>query len=339
MAKVSFIPWYEGHSNTANSICAEGFQDELGDFSGGTASCPNAQGYVAGSISELLLKQMLESKGFEVRRIREKWGGTKQHYGDFYIRAPDSPRWFVVEVKGIKSNSEKWHKLYNYDNLKKFLYQHAHIIKWLQDLNDQEQIKQIERWIEANLPRFLQEYRLPLYEYEEIKSYSSPKNPTGRALVKARAIEQLRHLSREEVEGRIEERITYLHSRFRVLETHFVASISSKAGREIATPRKDEFHLLAVDIFLRYHQHHFLFANPRQLESSSEYPNHLQQNYVLGFVFVDEDGTETLHIDADWSENFEEVFRTLYLEEGVSEEAMQVDLRYSKILEEDDFDG
>lgn len=315
------------------------FKTNLETFLEALRLSPNAQGYVAGSISELLLKQMLESKGYEVRRIREKWGGTKQHYGDFYIRAPHSRYWFVVEVKGIKSNAEKWHKLYNYDRLKKLLYQCTHIIKWLKDLSDQEQLAQIEQWIKTNLPRFLREYQLPLYEYEEIRSYVFPKNPTGRALVKARAIEQLRHLSREEVERQIEERIAYLHSRFRVLETHFVASISSKAGRDIATPRKDEFHLLAVDIFLRYHQHHFLFANPRQLESSSEHPHHLQQNYILGFVFVDENGEESLHIDADWSEDFEEVFQTLHPEEGVSEEAMQVDLRYNKIWEEDDFNG
>ncbi len=35
---------------------------------------PNAQGYVSGSITELLLKKKLEEEyGFEVKRIREKW--------------------------------------------------------------------------------------------------------------------------------------------------------------------------------------------------------------------------------------------------------------------------
>lgn len=50
---------------------------------------PNAQGYVSGSITELLLKKKLEEEyGFEVKRIREKWEGKKhpQHHGDYYFR-------------------------------------------------------------------------------------------------------------------------------------------------------------------------------------------------------------------------------------------------------------
>ena len=40
---------------------------------------PNAQGYVSGSITELLLKKKLEEEyNFEVKRIREKWEGKKQ---------------------------------------------------------------------------------------------------------------------------------------------------------------------------------------------------------------------------------------------------------------------
>lgn len=37
---------------------------------------PNAQGYISGSISELLLKNHLESLGYMVERIREKWEGS-----------------------------------------------------------------------------------------------------------------------------------------------------------------------------------------------------------------------------------------------------------------------
>ncbi len=38
---------------------------------------PNAQGYVSGSITELLLKKKLEELKYEVKRIREKWEGRK----------------------------------------------------------------------------------------------------------------------------------------------------------------------------------------------------------------------------------------------------------------------
>lgn len=83
---------------------------------------PNAQGYVSGSITELLLKKKIEELGFEVRRIREKWEGKKhaQHHGDFYFRKNSESPWFVLESKGVKSNTEDWNKLFNYPKLKKF---------------------------------------------------------------------------------------------------------------------------------------------------------------------------------------------------------------------------
>jgi hypothetical protein len=94
---------------------------------------PNAQGYVSGSIAELLLKKKLEEEyGCEAKRIREKWEGRKhpKHHGDFYLRKPSAVHWYVMESKGVKSNSEKWHRLYNYDNLKGFLIAHAAKIAW-----------------------------------------------------------------------------------------------------------------------------------------------------------------------------------------------------------------
>lgn len=86
---------------------------------------PNAQGYVSGSITELLLKYHLESLGYTVERIREKWEGRKHpnHHGDFYFHDKNG-NCFVLESKGVKSNSEKWHKLYNYEKLKTFLFSH-----------------------------------------------------------------------------------------------------------------------------------------------------------------------------------------------------------------------
>jgi len=124
---------------------------------------PNAQGYVSGSITELLLKKKLEEEyGFEVKRIREKWEGRKHpnHHGDFYFRKPDTDYWFVMESKGIKSNSEKWHKLYNFEKLKSFLTTHKDKISWLR--SDKNVETQIADWLNTNLPKFCQEYSLNL---------------------------------------------------------------------------------------------------------------------------------------------------------------------------------
>jgi len=74
---------------------------------------PSAKGYILGAISELVLKQYLESLGFEVLRIKEKPAGGNNAKnttarGDFYIRKKGSTKneWLVIESKGLKSNAE-----------------------------------------------------------------------------------------------------------------------------------------------------------------------------------------------------------------------------------------
>lgn len=291
---------------------------------------PNAQGYVSGSITELLLKKKLEEEyGFEVKRIREKWEGKKhsRHHGDFYFRRTDPPYWYVIESKGVKSNSEKWHRLYNFENLKIFLLNHADKIPWINRRHDVE--RQIAEWIYANLPKFRNEYSSHLYEYEEVQKYK-PKRETE----KARAIAALRIYTRDQINDMIEERLNYVMSRIRVLETHFVSGTSGSSERTQATPRKDEFNVIAIDIVLRYPEHKFLFANPQNLESSRDDPNHLQQNYVMGFIFTDEPSNPTLTITDDWYEDLKDVYDMLEPEDSINEEDMQIDNRYVVLNEE-----
>ncbi|MBO9367742.1 MAG: hypothetical protein J7555_03190 [Chloroflexi bacterium] len=285
---------------------------------------PNAQGYVSGSITELLLKKKLEEEyGLEVRRIREKWEGRKpaRHHGDFYFRAPGSPYWYVIESKGVKSNSEKWHRMYNFENLKNFLIAHASKVPWIDRHQDVEQ--QVVNWIYRNLPKFREEYAPNLYEYEEVQQYRA-----RRETEKALRIAALIGYTRDEINDMIQERLNYVMSRVKVLETHFVSGTSGTSGRTQATPRKDEFNIVAVDIVLRYPEHKFLFANPRNLESSGDDPEHLQQNYVIGFVFTDEQGSITLSISEEWCEDLRDVLDTLTPEDSVREEEMQIDTRY-----------
>lgn len=293
---------------------------------------PNAQGYVSGSITELMLKKKLEEEyGFEVKRIREKWEGRKhsRHHGDFYFRKQDSPYWYVIESKGVKSNSEKWHRLYNFENLRNFLLNHADKIPWINRHQDVE--RQITEWIYAKLPKFQNEYSSNLYEYEEVQKYK-PKRETE----KARAIAALRGYTRDEINGMIEERLNYVMSRIKVLETHFVSGTSGVSERTQATPRKDEFNVIAIDIVIRYPEHKFLFANPQNLESSGDDPNHLQQNYVMGFIFTNEQGNPTLTITDDWYEDLNDVYDTLDPEDSVNEDDMQIDNRYIVLNENEE---
>lgn len=293
---------------------------------------PNAQGYVSGSITELLLKKKLEEEySFEVKRIREKWEGKKhpQHHGDLYFRKPDTVYWYVIESKGVKSNSEKWHRLYNFEKLKNLLITHADKIPWINRNQNIEQ--QVIDWIYINLPKFQNEYSYNLYEYEEVQRYVS-KHKTD----KAKSIDRLSGYTRDQINNMIEERLNYIMSKVKVLETHFVSGTSGVSERTQATPRKDEFNVITIDIVLRYHEHKFLFANPKNLESSGDDPNHLQQNYIMGFVFIDEQGKPTLHITDDWYEDLNEVYDTLNPQDAVKEDNMQVDNRYMIVNGDED---
>ncbi|MBS3907166.1 MAG: hypothetical protein KGZ49_09045 [Syntrophaceae bacterium] len=296
---------------------------------------PNAQGYVSGSITELLLKKKLEGEyGVEVKRIREKWEGKKHsnHHGDFYFRRPCIGHWYVMESKGVKSNSEDWHKLYNYNNLKGFLITHAKKIAWI---NPDEDIEpRISEWINTNLPKFQHEYAQNLYKYDEIKDYL--KSPPKRETTKSNMMVTLKDFTRDQINQMIDERLEYVMSKVKILETHFVAGRSESSERTQATHRKDEFNAVSVDIFLRYPEHKFFFANPKHLESSGDDPNHLQQNYIMGFVFTDDNGNSTLSVTEEWYEDFNEVYETLNLDDCVKEEDMQIDNRYIMVNEDDE---
>lgn len=294
------------------------FKTTLDVFLDALKLSPNAQGYVSGSISELLLKRYLESLGFVVERIREKWEGRKHpnHHGDFYLKDKNG-NWFVLESKGVKSNSEKWHKLYNYDKLKSFLFTHKDKINWI---NDEEEVEQqIDKWIKDNIPKFLDEYSDTLYDFEEIIKYNAPQKETK----KSKAIDKLKKYSREEIAEMINARLDYLMNKVKVLETHFVSEAGGLSGRTQATPRKDEFNLISIDIFLRFKEHKFLFANPQNLESSGADVNHLQQNYIMGFVF----NNNELCLSDEWSDNFEEILGTVGTSNAIKEQDMQIDNR------------
>lgn len=289
---------------------------------------PNAQGYVAGSITELLLKQKLENDyALEVKRIREKWEGRKHsnHHGDFYFRKPETSLWFVMESKGVKSNSEKWHKLYNSTNLKNFLITHSEKIAWIN--SDEPVDVQVTNWLQANLPKFDDEYKEPLYEFEEVQNYKPGKKSTD----KSKAVERLKTQTRDEINEMIRTRLIYVMSKVKVLETHFVSGTSGASQRTQATPRKDEFNIMSVDIFLRDNQHKFLFANPQNLEASGSDANHLQQNYIMGFIFPAEKET-ALSLTEEWYEDFYEVYDTLDEKNSVKEPDMQIDNRNAVVI-------
>lgn len=129
-----------------NELIGDLFGVDLDPFIEAIKLSPNAQGYLMGAISEFLLMQYLESKGYVLKRITEKWEGPKllRHHGDFYIRKKDSKNWYVLESKGLKSNTEKWLKLNNKRSLRRFLK------KWNETAQIWKSPGEIDEWSERN---------------------------------------------------------------------------------------------------------------------------------------------------------------------------------------------
>lgn len=209
-----------------SNISKQLFGVEEGILAQALLSSPNARGYIIGAISELLLKVELERHGFKVMRIKEKWEGPKLHHGDFYI-SKDDKKWFVVESKGLKSNSEKWAGTSGKSYFEK--------------LNSASRVTAETSWFQ----------KLPMQAKLDIKNEP-------------------------------------LQKEFRLCQTHMPsgkATNENKAnGRSQASPRFDEFHLLAVDMYSKTGEHEFVFAISDKLARSKKDQNHLLQNYFITLV-------------------------------------------------------
>jgi hypothetical protein len=140
-------------------------------------------------------------------------------------------------------------------------------------------------------------------------------------------MQELSQYSREEISQMIKQRLDYVMSKVMVLDTHFVSGTSGASERTQATPRKDEFNIISINIVLRYNEHKFLFANPNHLESSGKDANHLQQNYIMGFVFVQPDNSLHIDLSDEWYDSFDEVCNTLTENDAINENEMQIDSR------------
>ena len=190
-------------------------------------SSPNARGYIIGAISEMLLKASLEKTGLKVLRIKEKWEGEKKHHGDFYISL-DEKKWYVIESKGLKSNSEKWAKTNSRPLAERAISDQTEMGAWYRNLTLSDRIQ----------------------------------------------------LSNEQNQSQI-----------KLCQTHMPSGKKTNSkvkGRSQASPRIDEFHILAVDMYVKTGRHEFVYAMSDELTRSSKDPEHLKQNYFITFVLPSE---------------------------------------------------
>lgn len=248
------------------SIAEEHFGVSPEAFLRGVLYSANARGYILGALSELLLSEHLLALGYEVQRIKEKWVGEKHHHGDFYVRREGDEEWFILESKGLKSNSEGWRKIALVDSSE----------DGLEQFFRRKRRGEMKRWWDS----------LSAERRRRILTCGGFANS-------------------------------------RVLETHFVSGTAGRSGRTIATPRKDEFHVVALDLFLRTGRHEWAFAATDDLPGSPSHPDHLQQNYIVDIVVPGAD--EEPVIVHPWSRDFDTVFDRLT--NPIDPSQMQVDER------------
>lgn len=250
---------------------------------------PSAQGYIMGAISEVLLKEYLEAKGFEVIRIKEKpsGGNNAKNYearGDFYIRKNGSndDSWLVFESKGLKSNSEfRGGKLDSPEKVFKFLrgrvFNSAKTKQTIFDKGFATYSKTKALWEKKNpgnqFPDFRWNKNFPGAECYDLtgiwKNEEDLKKWVFSLDEKSFSEDAYRN-----VEGAIA-----------ILETHQPSKrVGIKTGIDQAAPLVYDFNIMSVDLFLRTGKHEFVFMNSEEISHSPTSPEHLYQNYTIDFL-------------------------------------------------------
>lgn len=252
---------------------------------------PSAQGYIHGAVSELMLIEYLKENNYEVHRIKEKPAGgydeKKEGYkGDFLIRKAGSEDFYVIECKGLKTNSEfrtadtndehekKITKKQAYDCLKKFV----NIDKQkIYDSGLKRYNKAKKEWEEKNVGKIF-----PAFNWEidnagpdnaDLSKYFSSLNELNQFIEKSSP------------ELLTEQAFRNRRGLYKILQTHKPSARKDlKTGIEQAAPLISDFSILAVDLFLRTGKHQFVFMNPDKISHSPSSPNHLYQNYIIDVI-------------------------------------------------------
>ncbi|RLD60106.1 MAG: hypothetical protein DRJ05_05290, partial [Bacteroidetes bacterium] len=238
---------------------------------------PGAEGYILGSIGELLFKEYMESLGYETLRIKEKPDGgynakSADARGDFYIRKKGSneDKWYVVECKGVKSNSEKRSGLLKQSSCINLLNKHTvdrnkHVLS-IYKSGKKAYDNSKEKWEENNKGNF------PNFKW-------SKSNPGA-------GIPDLNGLwnSKEEIEKWLksfpendfsEDAYWNLTAPIRLLQTHMPSTRTDpKTNIKSTGPLVTEFNILSVDLFSKTGKHEFVFANATDLNPQGKSPNH-----------------------------------------------------------------
>ena len=252
-------------------------------------SSPSAQGYIAGAISEVLLKEYLETKDYEVIRIKEKPSGgnnakSSEARGDFYIRKNNSKedKWLVIESKGLKSNSEfRGGKLDSPEKVFKFLrgrvFNATKTKQTIYEKGHSTYLKVKELWEKRNPGKTFPEFKWS-------KDFPGPDCYNLENIWKDEADLKLwvNSLSKDSF---TEEAYRKKVGAITILETHQPSKrVGIKTGIDQAAPLVYDFNIMSVDLFLRTGKHEFVFMNGEEISHSPSSPEHLYQNYTIDIL-------------------------------------------------------
>lgn len=250
---------------------------------------PGSKGYILGAISELLLKEYLEKKGFEVVRITEKPKGgnnakSSEARGDFYIRPKGSveDKWLVVESKGLKSNSEfRGGKLENRIKLYQFLKRLTLVPK-----NNNELIYN-KGYISYSRVKKAWETKNPGKKFPKFKWSKNHPGPISADLKALWSSEkELKEwVDNQPLESFSERAYRNVIGPIAILETHLPdGRISPTTNIVQAMPLIYDFNILTIDLFLRTGKHEFVFVASHNISHSPTSPEHLYQNYIIDIL-------------------------------------------------------
>lgn len=270
---------------------------------------PSAQGYIAGAISEVLLKEYLEGQGFEVIRIKEKPSGGNnaknlEARGDFYIRRKGNKedKWLVIESKGLKSNSEfRGSKLDNPDKVYRFLknriFNPSKTKASIYEKGHATYLNAKASWEKKNPGK-----SFPVFKWD--------RNFPGPECYKLDGIWNTEAELKEWVFGLdldnfLEKEFRNLTGAISILETHQPSKrVGQDTGIDQAAPLVYDFSIMSVDLFLRTRKHEFVFMNSKQISHSPTSPEHLYQNYIIDILVKGK--KEKPVIQAPWYRDIEE---------------------------------
>ena len=252
---------------------------------------PSAQGYIQGAISEILLIEYLKSPNFDILRIKEKPAGGYDekkigYKGDFLIKQHNSSNYYVIECKGLKTNSE-FRTAKTSDDHQKYLTkkQAFNALKAYINIDKNKiynkgystYLKTKNKWEKDNpdkiFPKFNWDIETPGPNNADLTPYFNNID-TLKKFIDNSDIALLSEKAFRNNEGL-----------YKVLQTHEPSDRTDvETNIHQAAPLSSDFSMMAVDLFQRTGRHEFVFMNPDTISHSPTSPNHLYQNYIIDIL-------------------------------------------------------